>query len=128
MIQRYLVMYGHTADATGGTFPWGGISPDLPGCVSVGDTLIEMRTMMKEAVEGHLQTIADDGEPLPRPRATTIDFTEETPENGVDYCVVEYLEVQLPANAAFASGSAIMSSQTNLSSSPLSTHDQGHHG
>jgi predicted RNase H-like HicB family nuclease len=121
MTQRFLVMYGHTADASGDTFAWGGISPDLPGCVSVGDTLDEMRAMMKEAVEGHLQTMA-------LPSATTIDFAEETPENGVDYCVVEYLEVQLPVSVAFPSSAALKAPQTAFPTSPMSAHDQGHHG
>ena len=40
-------------------------SPDLPGCVSVGDTVEESLTMMKEAIELHLESMAEDREELP---------------------------------------------------------------
>ncbi len=39
--------------------------PDLPGCVSAADTFDETLTMMQEAIEGHLELMAEDREPLP---------------------------------------------------------------
>jgi predicted RNase H-like HicB family nuclease len=41
--------------------------PNLPGCISVGDTLEEMRWMIQEAVEFHLEGMAEDGDPIPEP-------------------------------------------------------------
>lgn len=41
--------------------------PDLPGCVSVGDTLDEVKAEIREAVEFHLEGMRADGEPIPRP-------------------------------------------------------------
>jgi len=39
--------------------------PDLPGCVSVGDTHEEMERMIKEAIEFHLEGMAADDDPIP---------------------------------------------------------------
>ena len=39
--------------------------PDLPGCVSVGDTLEEVEQMIREAIEFHLEGMLLEGEVLP---------------------------------------------------------------
>jgi len=41
--------------------------PDLPGCVSVGDTLDEARAEIREAIEFHLEGMREDGTPIPPP-------------------------------------------------------------
>lgn len=41
--------------------------PDLPGCISAGDTLAEALVMAKEAIELHLESMLDDGIDLPDP-------------------------------------------------------------
>jgi len=41
--------------------------PDLPGCVSVGDTLDEVRAEIREAIEFHLEGMREDGAPIPQP-------------------------------------------------------------
>ncbi len=43
-------------------------APDLPGCVSVGDTVEETRQNMQEAIVLHLQGMRNDGGPIPEPR------------------------------------------------------------
>ena len=48
-------------------------APDVPGCVSVGDTWEEMLAMMREALEFHIEFILEDGEPLPEPRSSLAD-------------------------------------------------------
>ncbi|WP_052360180.1 type II toxin-antitoxin system HicB family antitoxin [Solidesulfovibrio alcoholivorans] len=40
---------------------------DLPGCFTQGDTEDEAMTMAQDAVRGHIATLADLGEPIPRP-------------------------------------------------------------
>ena len=45
--------------------------PDLPGCVSSGDTEDEVRTMIKEAVELHIDSLRSHGEPIPPPTSKT---------------------------------------------------------
>ncbi len=42
-------------------------SPDVLGCVAVGDTLEEVEREMREALAFHLEGLQDDGLPLPEP-------------------------------------------------------------
>ena len=39
--------------------------PDLPGCVSVGDTLEDVKTEIREAIAFHLEGMREDGLPIP---------------------------------------------------------------
>src|SRR5271170_5793532 len=41
--------------------------PDLPGCVSVGDTLEEVKVEIREAIEFHLEGMREDGLPILKP-------------------------------------------------------------
>jgi predicted RNase H-like HicB family nuclease len=41
--------------------------PDLPGCVSVGDTLEEVKAEIRDAIEFHLEGMREDGLPIPKP-------------------------------------------------------------
>ena len=41
--------------------------PDLPGCVSAGDTVEECRRNIQEAIELHLEGMREDGDPIPEP-------------------------------------------------------------
>ncbi len=42
-------------------------APDLPGCVSTGDTLEEVKSNIQEAISFHLDGMKQDGEPVPEP-------------------------------------------------------------
>jgi predicted RNase H-like HicB family nuclease len=44
--------------------------PDLPGCVSVGDTPEEVRAEIREAIEFHLEGMREDGFPIPKPSSS----------------------------------------------------------
>jgi predicted RNase H-like HicB family nuclease len=48
---------------------WGAYVPDLPGCVAVGETREEVLTMIREAIEFHLEGMKEDGEPIPQPHS-----------------------------------------------------------
>ncbi len=57
-----------------------GISfPDFPGCISAGSTLDESLAMGREALEGHISLMADDGEAIPEPTAMSLIMA--APEN-----------------------------------------------
>ncbi|MCX6164542.1 MAG: type II toxin-antitoxin system HicB family antitoxin [Ignavibacteriae bacterium] len=49
--------------------------PDLPGCVSTGDTIEEIKKNILDAVEFHIQGMKEDGEPIPEP-TTLNDYIE----------------------------------------------------
>ncbi len=48
---------------------YGAYVPDLPGCIAVGSTVKETESLIKEAVEFHLEGLRSDGEPIPEPTA-----------------------------------------------------------
>ena len=39
--------------------------PSLPGCHSFGDTVEETQTNILEAIEVHVESMIEDGEPVP---------------------------------------------------------------
>ena len=43
--------------------------PDLPGCVSTGRTRDEAIDSIRQAIQGHVQTLRALGEPVPPPRS-----------------------------------------------------------
>jgi len=46
---------------------WAAYVPDLPGCVTTGASLEETERNIREAIEGHIRTLRDFGEPVPKP-------------------------------------------------------------
>ena len=43
--------------------------PDLPGCVSSGETLKEVEDNIRQAIQFHVEGLKDDGDPVPEPSA-----------------------------------------------------------
>jgi predicted RNase H-like HicB family nuclease len=41
--------------------------PDLPGCISTGESVDAVRRNMAEAIELHLDGLREDGQPIPVP-------------------------------------------------------------
>lgn len=46
---------------------WAAYVPDLPGCMTTGPTLEETRLNIREAIQGHLETLRQFGDPIPPP-------------------------------------------------------------
>ena len=42
--------------------------PDVPGCISAGDTIDEAVRNAVEALSGHIRFLETDGDPVPQPR------------------------------------------------------------
>ncbi|MEO8593632.1 MAG: type II toxin-antitoxin system HicB family antitoxin [Candidatus Solibacter sp.] len=49
--------------------------PDLPGYVATADTLDEIKRLMREGIEFHLDGMREDGIPIPEP-TTEVDYAE----------------------------------------------------
>ena len=47
--------------------------PDLPGCVTTGKTIEEIKANIREAIELHLEGLMDDGVPVPEPSSVAIE-------------------------------------------------------
>lgn len=62
--------------------------PDLPGCYSAGDTWDEALTGAREAIDGHLEVIAEHGEDVPR-AGRIEDWVDESEFAGWVWALVE---------------------------------------
>lgn len=62
---KYLVVYEKS------TTGWGAYAPDLPGLGVAAPTLDEVKELIREAVEFHLEGMREHGDPIPLPSATT---------------------------------------------------------
>ncbi len=51
---------------------WVAECPSLPGCVSQGETREQAITNIREAIEGYILALKDDGLPVPEERFDTM--------------------------------------------------------
>jgi predicted RNase H-like HicB family nuclease len=68
-VSGYAVVIEQAED--GGYGAW---SPELPGCVALGDTAEEAIAEMRKAVRHHLDLLREHGEPVPAPTAVGVDL------------------------------------------------------
>ena len=54
---------------------YGAYVPDLPGCIAAADTKEEIKKLIHEAIEFHIEGLKQDGEPIPKP-TSSIEFIE----------------------------------------------------
>ena len=66
MKKTFLVVYEK------GKKNYGGFAPDVPGCISLGDTLDEIRANLAEALQLHMETAVELGYPIPAPTSSTV--------------------------------------------------------
>jgi predicted RNase H-like HicB family nuclease len=50
-----------------GPTSYGAYVPDLPGCVAAADSREEVLTLIREAIEFHIEGLREDGQPIPEP-------------------------------------------------------------
>jgi predicted RNase H-like HicB family nuclease len=62
---KYFVVYEKS------TTGWAAYAPDLPGLSVAAATLDEVKELVREAVEFHLEGMREHGDPIPVPSATT---------------------------------------------------------
>ncbi len=70
MSAKYLVVIEKAKDGS-----YSAYVPDLPGCVSCGDTIVELKAMIQEAIEFHLEGLKAAGLSIPEP-ATISEYVE----------------------------------------------------
>ena len=46
---------------------WSAYVPDLPGCIATGKTRGELETLIREAIEFHIEGMRQHGESVPEP-------------------------------------------------------------
>ena len=62
---RYLVIVEK------GPSSYGAHVPDLPGCIAAGETKEEVLSLIREAIEFHLEDMKQEGQPIPSPTSTS---------------------------------------------------------
>ena len=67
---KYLVIYEK------GPTSWGAYIPDLPGCVAVAKTEAEVHSLIEGAIEMHLRSMREDGDPIPEPTTLSAGYIE----------------------------------------------------
>lgn len=65
--------YAIVIENAGGNFS--AYVPDLPGCVTVGESLADVERQIREAIELHLDGMREDGSPIPPP-SSKVDYVE----------------------------------------------------
>jgi predicted RNase H-like HicB family nuclease len=65
MTHRYLIV----VEGDGST-NYSAYSPDVPGVAAVGATREECEREMRDAIEFHVEGLAEDGEPVPEAHST----------------------------------------------------------
>jgi len=68
-VSAYAVIIERAED--GGFGAW---SPDLPGCVALGDSREEALAEMRGAITFHLEGLREAGEPVPAPTAEAVEL------------------------------------------------------
>jgi len=77
---------------------YGVIVPDIPGCFSAGVSIEDAMRQAREAIEGHLQILAEHDEPIPAPLPISVHMSK--PELiGFIWALVEVDEMQFLGKA-----------------------------
>ncbi len=58
-----------------GETSFGAHVPDLPGCVAVAGTKVEVLKLIQEAIQFHIEGLKEDGEPVPEP-SSSVEYVE----------------------------------------------------
>jgi predicted RNase H-like HicB family nuclease len=98
MTQR--IYLGGVCGAEGG---YGIVFPDFPGCVSAGETLVDVVAMGREALQFHIDSMVEDGDAIPDP--TEVDFARlqaefsdpEDPDDVEPWVAVVAVDAVVPA-------------------------------
>lgn len=61
--------------------------PDFPGCISAGSTLDEAKDMAQEALAFHVETMIEDGDPIPEPSSLDAVMSDPDYADGVAFLV-----------------------------------------
>ncbi len=70
-MKEYLLILEH------GPISWGAYCPDIPGCVAVGETCSEARSLYGEALDAWIEATLEDSDAIPAATAET-DFITVT--------------------------------------------------
>jgi predicted RNase H-like HicB family nuclease len=95
-MQKYLIVIEKAEDN------YSVFSPDIQGCITVGDTIEEAISNMKEAIELYLEANAEHGDSMPQPKGLRyhIDAGVFNDHEISEEYYISQVEVNLPKLAA----------------------------
>lgn len=73
--------------------------PDFPGCISAGDDMLDVTSMGMEALQLHIDMMAEDGEAIPEPGTVDLDALRAATPHAQLVQVVA-IPVSVPASPA----------------------------
>jgi predicted RNase H-like HicB family nuclease len=50
---------------------FGAYVPDLPGCIAAAESEAEVRQLIREAIEFHVEGLRENGQPVPTPSSSS---------------------------------------------------------
>jgi predicted RNase H-like HicB family nuclease len=64
-----------------GSTTFGAYVPDLPGCMAVAKTRLQVKRLIREAIQLHVQDMRERGDRIPKPSAASeyVEFEPLTP-------------------------------------------------
>ena len=63
-------MMRYTVVIEQGPTSFGAYVPDLPGCIAAAESRAEVVTLIREAIEFHVEMLREEGTPVPEPHST----------------------------------------------------------
>jgi len=71
--------------------------PSLPGCLSFGDSLVEARYNIREAIELYLSTLLEEDKPIPKDKKVKVSKNAKVEEIivGIDFDIKAGFEKKL---------------------------------
>ena len=71
--------------------------PDVPGCISTGNTWYKMLSMIHEALTFHIEMMVEDGDQIPEPKMSLEDAMRDYLEPINEESIESYLKYGEPA-------------------------------
>jgi len=62
-----------------GETSYGAYSPDIPGCIAVGESVEDAEARMLNAIEQYLEFLREEGKPAPVPTTASASFMHIAP-------------------------------------------------
>ena len=98
MKRSYVVVFERTSNN------YSAGAPDVLGCVAAAGTFKKTQKLIAEALELHLQDLADTGQPIPEPRMSITDAMADYAKvvsDDVDYGYSDYGDAVEPLEVTF---------------------------
>jgi predicted RNase H-like HicB family nuclease len=94
-MEKYLVVIEK------GETNYSAFSPDVLGCIATGGTVEETKSLIREALEFHIESMVESGEEIPQPKGLTYHIEDGVfrPDEIAEQYYITEVEVPVPQHA-----------------------------